>query len=209
MFENKKIKFKLSDILKKEPNRYNYLQYTCNGANCYFYNKDKKPIESIGGNTSQTFIMTDLDIEFFNFDSNSKEFYELTEYKLNQKYSFEDGKIELTILENGQKHIYNYKDKSLFESLEAPNILPNNNDSIFREDYLKNENENIYLSKYNSDYYPVLSVSPPNFIFEQGKYQYTSNGEASKLYEAFRNEKILNISEKIPKTLFLKPYCRQ
>lgn len=147
--------------------------------------------------------MTDLNIEFFNFDSNSKEFYELSKYKLNQKYSFEDEKIEFTILESGQKHIYNYGNKSLFESLEAPNILPDNNDSIFREDYLKNKNENIYLSKYNSNYYPVLSVSPPNFIFEQGKYQYTSDGEASKLYEAFRN------SGKISNTLFLKPHCRQ
>ena len=183
-----------------------FIRYTCKGGTCRFYDKNQDPIEPLGESKYWAFIITNVDIEFFNFNlSSSDKFYTLSEYELDKNYSFERGKINFklsTILKKEEEVPYNYKGNSLFESLEAPNILPNNNDCIFRENYFKNNDEKIYLSKYDSDYYPVLSVSPPNFVFKGKKYQYTSDGEASKLYEAFRNEEI-------PNTLFLKPYCRQ
>lgn len=185
-----------------------FIRYKCTGATCYFYDKDKQLIKYPLGEDNTSFIISKDDIEFFNFNSTASGYYNLNEYELNKNHYFANGAIMLNlsiILKKEEEIKYRYKNKNLFEYFEASNILPNENDSVFRENYFKDDNKKIYLSKYNPNYYPALSVSPPNCIFDEeaGEYKYTNSGKASELYRAFRNK------NKIPKTLFLKPHCRQ
>lgn len=198
-----------------------FIRYRYSGnAECYFYDKDEQPITPVGEKKTPLseddwlFTITDVNIKYFNFKTISEDFQiiytdleELSNYKLNKDYFFNNNKIKFrisTILKKEQETEYYYNSKKLFSYFEAPNIFPDNNDSVFRENF-KYDYKKIYLSKYDSDYYPVLSVSPPNFEFSAAGYEYISNNEtkASKLYEAFRNE------NKVQNILFLKPHCRQ
>lgn len=198
-----------------------FIRYKCTGyTECYFYDKDQNLITPVAEkkktpdseDDDSFFAITDANIEYFNFKTLSEDFQiiytdleELSNYKLNKDYFFDNKKIKFcisTILKKEQETEYYYRSRKLFSYFEAPNIFPDNNDSVFRKNF-KNKNKNVYLSKYDPDYYPVLSISPPNFTFRIGEYEYTSDGKASELYEAFKYE------GNIPNTLFLKPHCRQ
>lgn len=65
---------------------------------------------------------------------------------------------------------YQYNNQSFYTFFEGSNIKPSSNDILFRDNYKIKENNRVYLSKYIEDYYPALAVSPPNFIFKEGKY---------------------------------------
>lgn len=152
-------------------------------------------------------------VHFFSFaeDASKEHQKDIKEYELNKEYEIEDHKITfLKILQKEEESAYYYKYFSLFESLEGPNNKPDLEvgESLFREKYFYSEDKNIYLSKYVTNYYPALSVSPPDFS-KTGSHFWIEGDEtdpglaATKLYKAFRTE------NKIPFTLFLKPHTRQ
>lgn len=201
-----------------------FIRYKCNRGKLFFFDKDRNLISGEERNLGSLHSLWTKDNKYicyfyfeknFNVDENSLKKYDIKNYKLNQEYEVirsSSGPYKITFLARLQKEEecgYNYGQDnennwvSLFECLEGPNYIPNEGDSLFREEYYKGkEKENIYLSKYVTDYYPALSVSPPSF-FKTGRHPINSQGKAAIMYNSFRTD------SKIPFTLFLKPHTRQ
>lgn len=195
-----------------------------NGRKLFFYDKNKNLISGKDGQLKFKGIPTfyfwaDKDVYYFTLERNAGPYWEINKYDLNRVYTIRNTitKIDynitfLSILQKAKDNTdYQYNNQSFYTFFEGSNIKPSSNDILFRDDYKINENNRVYLSKYIEDYYPALAVSPPNFIFKDGKYCWDPgsnlgpdpNKKASSLYKAYQND------NKIPFTLFLKPNYRQ
>lgn len=220
-----------------------FIRYKSNDR-LYFYDKDENdepiPISGNDGNLkfqktwAYYFWVKEQNVYYFTlkenagpYKENSKLYHRISEYNLNQEYTIEDEyvindtviKVKcnitfLSILQKAENDNYRYKNQSLYTFFEGPNIRPDSNDILFRDNYQDRENNKIYLSKYVEDYYPALAVSSPNFKLEEKEKKYywdpglnlgpDPNKQASNLYRAYQQKE-----NEIPYTLFLKPNYRQ